>query len=260
MRDPESEYPPEAFAENGILWWELKTWPGMKRTFGGERKMAAWLAFHLNIGDTFTMPQVREALGSDAVPNSQEHLNRRLRKLREDGWVLTTNQHDMSLANGIYRLDEKGWHPSQGQRPRTESISKNMERAVFQRDGSRCVICGVGRGEPYPGQPGTVASITVGHRQARAHKGSAKDMDNLETQCAMHNETVREEFLPESVDSVLEDLSRLRRREELEKLETWLTQRYRSRDRLDQVHDQIRALSPSERKSVLEEVRKRLGR
>jgi hypothetical protein len=260
MHDRDEEYPSEAYAENGVLWWELETWPGKKQRFGGERKMAAWLAFELDTGDIFTMRQVREALGNDAVPNSQEHLNRRLRALREDGWMLTTNQHDKSLGSGKYRLDAKGWHPGLGPRPRSETISRNMERAVFERDGYRCVICGVGRGEPYPGQPETVASITVGHRQARAHQGSAKDMDNLETQCALHNETVREEFLPKSLDAVLEDLSRLRRRDELEKLETWLSQGYRSRDRLDRVYDEIRTLSPRDQDAVHKQVRRRLGR
>lgn len=259
MRDPEDEYPIDAYAENGVLWWELETHPGKKMPYGGERKLAAWLAFNLRAGDTFSMPELRDAIGTDAVPNNQEHLNRRLRRLREDGWVLTSNSSDKSLGPGLYRIDQKGWYPGLGERPKQDNISKAMEQAVFKRDGRRCVICGVASSEPYIGKPDSHAVITVGHRQARAHKGSAKDIDNLETQCALHNEPVREEILPESLDEVLLDLKRLKK-EELEKLETWLDQGYRSRDRLDQIHDRARALSPRERNELVVEVWKRLGR
>lgn len=259
MHDPEAEYPPEAYAENGVLWWELKTWPGKRTKYGVERKLAAWMAFNLDEGDLFTMRRLREALGTDVVPNDDEHTNRRFRKLREDGWIVPSNKDDKSLAVGVYRLEKIGWHPAAGARPKADSISKAIERFVFERDGHRCVICGVGQGEPYPGKPDSHAVITVGHRRARAHKGSAKDPDNLETQCSLHNETVRDEVLPESLGEVLLDLRRLNRAE-LAKLETWLSQGHRSRDRLDTLHDRARSLSPNERQRVLDEVRKRLGR
>lgn len=259
MRDPETEYPPEAYAEDGVLWWELDTEPGTRRKFGAERKIAAWLAFNREQGDTFTMRDLREALGTDATPNADEHLNRRMRRLRSDGWDITSNAGDKSLPIDAYRVDAMGWHPGQGPRPRSEAISKRIEREVFERDGYRCVICGIGRDEPYPGKPDSHAVITVGHRRARAHKGSSSDPDNLETQCKPHNETVREEMLPESLDEVRLGLKQLNGAE-LSKLETWLTQGYRSRDRLDTLHDRARSLSPDERRAVLDEVRKRLGR
>lgn len=259
MHNPESEYPAEAYAEDGVLWWELEHEPGGKRKFGAERKIAAWLAFNRDKGETFTMRDLRDALGTDATPNADEHLNRRMRRLRADGWEITSNAGDKSLPIDAYRIDAKGWHPGQGPRPKADAISKRLEREVFERDGYRCVICGVGRGEPYPGKPDSHAVITVGHRQAREHKGSSKDPDNLETQCKPHNEPVREELLPESLDEVLIGLKRLKR-EELEKLETWLSQDYRSRDRLDVIHDRARSLSPDERQEFLVEVRKRLGR
>ncbi len=259
MHDPEDEYPREAYAEDGVLWWGRDTWPGKKTPFGAERKIAAWLAFNRERGETFTMRDLREALGTDAVPNAQEHLNRRMRRLREDGWDITSNASDKSLPVDAYRIDATGWHPGQGPRPKSDAISKRLEREVFERDGYRCVICGIGRGEPYPGQPDSHAVITVGHRKARKHRGSSKDPDNLETQCKPHNEPVREDILPEDVDDVLHDLRRLSR-SELEKLETWLGQGYRSRDRLDTLHDRARSLSPNEQESVVDEVRKRLGR
>ena len=258
VRNSQDDYPIDAYAVDGVLWWELEFHPGKRIPYGGERKLAAWLAFNLDVGDQFSMPELRDALGTDAVPNNQEHLNRRLRKLREDGWVLTSNSADKSLETGVYRIDQMGWHPGLGARPKQDSISKATERAVFKRDGGRCVICGVGKGEPYIGKPDSHAVITVGDRQTGAHKGLAKDIDNLETQCALHNEPVREEVLPESIEEVILDLKRLND-DELDKLETWLEQGYRSRDRLDQIHDRARALSPRERDKLVREVRKQLG-
>lgn len=258
MRDPEGEYPREAYAEEGALWWDVKFWPGTKRRFGAERKLAAWMTFNLDVGEVFTMRRLREALGTDIVPNDDEHLNRRLRRLRSDGWVFPTNKDDKSLGTGVYRLDQVGWNPALGARPREDTISKAMERKVFKRDGHRCVICGVGRGEPYPGIPGSRAVITVGHRVARAHGGSSKDSDNLETQCSPHNETVREEIPPESLDDVMLNLKRLNRAE-LVKLETWLSLGRRTRDRLDELHDRARSLTPTEREIVYNEARRRLG-
>ena len=81
-----NQYPPEAFAPDGNLWWNLATWPNRKQAFGDERKIAAWLAFNKKLGDRFTLPELREALVDGLKNNDAEHLNRRLRALRKDGW------------------------------------------------------------------------------------------------------------------------------------------------------------------------------
>ena len=54
-------YPPEAYSDSGVLWWALDTWPGKRRRYGDERKLAAWLAFNIEVGETFarTAGQVR---------------------------------------------------------------------------------------------------------------------------------------------------------------------------------------------------------
>ena len=55
---------PDSPLYGGIPVWKLETWPGTKRHFGGEPKLAAWLYFNVHVGGEFTMRDLREALGA----------------------------------------------------------------------------------------------------------------------------------------------------------------------------------------------------
>jgi len=245
-------YPPEAYAPNGELWWRLRFRPGTKRKFGDEAKLAAWLTFNLKEGDTFTMADLRRALGDDA-PNDAEHLNRRLRNLRPDGWIVPTNKDDRTLPVGTYRIDAKGWHPGLGPRPKRDNVSAAQRRRVFERDGRRCVICGIGSNEPYPGEPNSHAVLTVGHRIPR-DRGGSNQLDNLQTECKRCNETVRQEISPsETLSDLLLDLKRLRK-QELQILLEWMEAGHRVRNRVDMIYDRARRLSAAERDSLIEQL------
>lgn len=157
----------ESRAPDGTLWWNLEVWPGTRKKFGGEPRICAWLWFNKEIGDTFTMRELRDNLGR-IVPEEAEHFNRRLRTLRACEWQIPSNGHDPSIPVGVYRLDRKGeriWLKEESRRKNT--ISQRDRRLVFDRDGSRCKVCGVGNGESYPGEPGTKAQLTIGHRIPR---------------------------------------------------------------------------------------------
>lgn len=245
------QYPPEAFTAGNLLWWKATHQPGRKAKLGDEIKLCAWLNGALQTGDTFTMPELREALGN-AAPNTAEHLNRRLRELRvRDGWVIPSNKDDGALPVGTYRVETKGWHPGSGvPRARKNAISQKTRRLVFERDGRRCTVCGVGANEPYPGE-GATASITVGHILANANGGSSSDTDNLRTECRRCNEPVRQEMrVPETLAEVLPDIRNLKKLEK-QRLREWLAKGTRTRDRLDLAHDRARLLSPSERADLL---------
>ena len=252
-------YPTEAYAPSGDLWWELDHIPGTKRRFGGERRIAAWLTFNVDEGELFTMRDLRNALGDEAVPNDAEHLNRRLRNLRPDGWVIPSNKDDRTLGIGVYRVERKGWHPAIGARPKREAVSADARRRIFDRDGRRCVICGVGEAEPYPNEPGTKAVLTVGHRTPRELGGSSTDLNNLQTECQRCNEPVRQAMgLPESLAEVLPDVRSLRKAE-LRDLLTWLQAGQRTRNRLDSIYDRARMLSAGERDELAAKLRAMLG-
>lgn len=246
--DEANNYPPEAFAAQGVLWWKLDTHPGSSRRFGGELKLAAWLAFNKEVGSTFTMRELREAIGED-VANNQEHLNRRLRELRHrDGWAIPSNKDDRTLRVGRYRVDKIGWHPGLGTpRADSRSISQSVRRRVIDRDGGRCTICGVAGGESYPNEPTTRAALTVGHIVPSDRGGSSADMNNLRTECSRCNEPVRQEIRnPESFLEMLPDVRNLRKNE-LQRLYAWLEAGQRGRDRLDEIFDRARKLSPDDR-------------
>lgn len=252
------EFPPNAYAPGGsTLWWELEHWPGMKRRFGAERKLAAWLMFNLEIGEIFTMRHLRAELGDGVIPNDDEHLNRRLRQLRKNGWDVPTQKDDGSLSVGEYRLTAVGWSPSDGRRPATNQVSQAVRRIVFERDARRCVVCNVGKGEPYPGEPGTRAVITIGHRFPDARNGSA-DADNLQTECQRCNEPIREVLPnPETLDELLPSILKLPKKD-AQTLFTWLSNGYRRRDSIDQLFDRARKLSRTEHASLIEKLKAKI--
>jgi 5-methylcytosine-specific restriction endonuclease McrA len=204
------------------------------------------------------MPELRDALGDGVVPNEAEHLNRRLRKLRENGWKLPTNKDDRSIPTGTYRVDSVGWYPGEGERPPSNSVSLGDRRRVFERDQWRCVVCGVGSNEPYPSDPATLATLTVGHRIPNALGGSSKDINNLQTECARCNEPVREALRsPETLDQLRPDLINLSR-DEARKLESWVLAGRRGRDKVDATYDRIRPLSASEKADVRHIIRRKV--
>lgn len=246
-------YPQQAYAPTGELWWLLDTAPGTRRRYGAENKLASWLAFHVEVGATFTMRQLREALGGGEA-NTDEHLNRRMRTLRTLGWALPSNKDDKTLRPDQYRVVQRGWHPGLGPRPkRAGVISSRVRGEVFARDGSRCTVCGVGDREPYPGEPGTAAVLTIGHRLAQA-RGGGDDIDNLRTECSRCNEPLRHEAeAPDTYEEVHIQV-RLLKEAERRALLAWLQHGQRSRSALDRVYDRARKLSAADRDRLVAEL------
>ncbi|HEU0132210.1 MAG TPA: hypothetical protein VFQ85_14570 [Mycobacteriales bacterium] len=254
-------YPPEAYAPDGTLWWRLTHHPGQKREYGDELKLAAWLAFNIPEGGRFTMRDLRRALGSAVGrPNDAEHLNRRLRNLRPDGWVIDSGLSNADVPSDAYELKRIGWHPGLGtRRPPRRGVSSRLARVVIERDRRRCVVCGVGGGEPYPAAPHTPAVLTAGHRVPAMRATRASSADELQAECLRCNGSVRDTLPdPPTLPEVLPAVARLSRAERLMLLR-WLTAGHRLRSQLDDVHDQIRMLSPDEQAQVVHTLRMMLG-
>ncbi|KAA8885090.1 HNH endonuclease [Nocardia colli] len=242
-----NEYPAAAYAPSGELWWLLEHAPNTKKPFGAEPKIAAWLHFNKEIGDRFTLRELRKAVSTDNLANNQEHFNRRMRQLRKLGWQLVSSQEDGRLRTDEYRVAQKGWHPAVGPRPKISGqIGGALRRRVLLRDGHRCVICGIGSGELYPDPPESTAVMSIGHRIPQ-ELGGSDDIDNLQVECKRCNEPVREEAgLPETLEEVYAQVKGLKRAEKMTLLE-WLRNGRRSRSKLDDLYDRARRLNPSER-------------
>lgn len=255
-----TDYPPQAYAPNGELWWRLITEPNSKRRFGDEQRIAAYLASTKQPGDSFTTRELREAISRDGGPNTAEHFQRRIRSLRStrDRWAIASYQDDRSLPAEHYRVDRIGWHPALGPRPKSsQSVSAKTRSLVLDRDGRRCVICGVGAGEPYP-ETGSPAVMTIGHIVPQA-RGGTSDPGNLQVECAHCNETKRAEGAsPETFDAVWPVVRSLRT-SDLQRISGWLAQGWRTRDKADEVYDRVRMLPTTDRDRVSNEIRRTLG-
>ena len=115
---------------------------------GSKVRVALWLIAEVGTGGTFTKADLRAAF--PAV----EQVDRRMRDLRAEGWVIATYREDRSLAADELRLVTVGarvWEP--GYRPRSRAVPARERRAVFSRDGYACRYCGISAGETYRTTP-----------------------------------------------------------------------------------------------------------
>lgn len=152
-----------------------------------KKRAALYLYQAVGEGNRFLKTDLR-----DAVPGV-EQIDRRMRDLRDDGWIIKNYRDDPTLAPNELLLEKVGthvWDPT-AQKKRERAISAATRRQVFDRDSNCCVVCGIGAGEEYVDRPGTRARMTIGHVLPRSMGGSDA-IDNLRTECAMCNETARD--------------------------------------------------------------------
>lgn len=244
------KYPKDACAPSGENWWQLKVWPGTKMKFGAEPKIAAWIKFNAQVGDTFTIKELRKLIGDSGEPNTDEHFNRRFRSLRKYGWSILSSRDDSSLATDEYRLERIGGSIWLGKAKHSSGgVSDRTRREVFDADGHRCVLCGIGSGEPYPDNPSVKARLTVGHFVAGTLHGSSQRA-NLRTECSRCNEPMREEAARSESSEELWPKIRSLKRDDKKRLLSRGNSGCRQRDDVDRLFDQYRALPEAQRQAL----------
>jgi hypothetical protein len=246
-----NSYPPEAYSPSGHPWWEIRTWPGKSnQKFGTEPRLAAYLRFNAEIGGILTLRKLRQALGEPNRPNDHEHFNRRFRQLRKYGWIVLSSRDVAGLKQDEYRLDRIGSPIWLGKSQFTKKVvSAKVRRQVFDRDGRRCVICGIGAREPYPDEPTKHARLTLGHFVADSLRGP-NDLANLRTECSRCNEPAKEEATrSESAAEIWPKIRSLARVDKA-RLLSWMQQGHRDRDTVDCLFDQYRSLPAPQRDDV----------
>ncbi|MFF4409714.1 HNH endonuclease [Streptomyces sp. NPDC001404] len=153
---------------------------------GARIRVALWLRGEVGEGGTFSKRQLREAI------KGKEQVDRRMRDLRPAGWVIKSYRDKPSLKPDELYLETVGlpvWD-KEYRAAGLRQISAKTRRDVYERDGHVCRRCGIAAGEEYPGEQGSHARLTLGH--VVSHKaGSAASPENLITECARCNESVR---------------------------------------------------------------------
>lgn len=126
---------------------------------GTRVRVALWLHSEVGPGGTFTKADLRSAFPG------VEQIDRRMRDLRAEGWIITTYQEDRSLAADELRLVEEGaavWE--RGYRSQqSRAITAKERQTAMRADSFACVICGIGGGEVFPEHPLRTAKLAVVH-------------------------------------------------------------------------------------------------
>jgi hypothetical protein len=199
-------------------------------TAGARIRAALWLAQEIGEGGTFRKAQLRAAFPS------VEQIDRRVRELREDGWVFATNREDLALASDELRLVRIGgavWDKSY-RRARTSSISANDRKATFAADGFACRHCGVAAGEPFADDPIRIARLSV----ARSPSPESRGLVTLCDRCIAAGPGAGTADL----DAVVRDGRQLDPADR-EQLLRWMARDERDRTALDRVWARWRTLS-----------------
>ncbi len=132
------------------------------RTFkaGSRVRVALWLHSEVGAGGTFTKSNLR-----DAFPGV-EQVDRRMRDLRPEGWIISNYREDRSLEVDELRLVEEGgavWERGyQSRQPR--GITAKDRQATLRADDFCCVLCGISGGEPFPDDTLRTAKLSVAQR------------------------------------------------------------------------------------------------
>jgi hypothetical protein len=202
--------------------------------------VALWLANEVGVGESFTKAELR-----DAFPGV-EQVDRRMRDLRAEGWVIATYREDRSLASDELRLVALGgavWERGYRSKASAAGISDKQRQEIFAADGFVCIHCGVGGGEPYPDDPVRTAKLTIARAQP-AEDGSPR----LATVCDRCHLRGSAEASADAVASAVADLDD----ESRERLRGWIVRGARERDPLDELWAAYRRLTSADRANIKE--------
>lgn len=179
-----------------------------------------------------------------AVPGFSQ-VDRRMRDLRECGWVIDNYKVNSTLKPDEYLVQQIGVRVDLGERPPTsgrKSIGGAKRRRIFERDGNLCVICGMPAGKPFPDAPERLAVLTIGHVVPVA-RGGTDDDSNLRAECQRCGDESRDNTIdPPTAESVLTQATNVGGRAKKVRLLDWMVQGQRAPDDIERVFIEWRRL------------------
>lgn len=162
---------------------------------GARVLLARWLVGTVGINGIFTIADA-ELMVMAQTGVKRVEVDRRLRELREVGYVIANYRTDPSLLPDQHRLVKAGdeiWHKLYRWPQGRTGCPPRVRRAVFVRDGRQCVICGIRDHEEYPDAPGRYARLTIG-RILPGSRGGQYTMENCQAECDCCNEAVQDRY------------------------------------------------------------------
>lgn len=210
-------------------------------------RVAAFIA-QVGLGNKFSKMQMLEA-----VPGVSQ-ADRRMRDLREMGWVIDNYKVNPSLKPSEYLLREIGIRIDQGEaRPKTmrKNITGPKRRRIFERDGHTCQVCGIPAGMAYPNEPEKTAVLTIGHIIPNNDGGSTDD-DNLRAECSRCGDQSRDITVdPPSAHSVFVRAQHVGSLKEKKRLYGWMATGRRTLNDTEQVFNDWARLPHAQRLDVM---------
>ncbi|MET7438836.1 hypothetical protein ACFYQQ_09750 [Streptomyces sp. NPDC005496] len=140
---------------------------------GGLVRGALWLLQVIGMGNVFTKSQLREAFPDIA------QIDRRIRDLRDWGWVIDTSREDASLEQSEQRFVKPGirvWDPVE-RKKRTRAVSTASRQTALERAKFACELCGRPAGHP------SGSRLYLTHRTSLA-KGGDDSLENFTVLCS----------------------------------------------------------------------------
>jgi predicted restriction endonuclease len=137
---------------------------------GGLVRGALWLLKEVGVGNVFTKGQLRAAFPDIA------QIDRRIRDLRDYGWVIDTSREDVTLDQSQQRLVKQGisvWDPEE-RKKRTGHTALDRIAALHRADYA-CELCG------RSSDAGVRLELT--HRRALS-QGGEDSPENLTVLCS----------------------------------------------------------------------------
>jgi hypothetical protein len=103
-------------------------------------RTALWLISEIGVGNSFTKEQHRQAF------SGVTQADRRLRDLRDYGWVIHTSAEDLTLNPEEQRFFAAGrpvWELGVHKNTATDAVTAKMRKATLAENDYQCVFCGI---------------------------------------------------------------------------------------------------------------------
>lgn len=223
-------------------------WNDLQLKAGTKVRAALWLVQEVGEGNIFTKEQLREAFPGVA------QVDRRVRDLRDVGWVIDTNASDATLLPQEQRFATRGvdiWDPEERRAAVRigQTVSNKQRQAVFAANDYQCVRCGVAGGESYPDRPSETAVLAISRRSLEREDGTHDVVLVTECKKCRAGDTNPTYTLSE-VRSLIGDLDP----DDLRRLMRWALRGVRGATAVDRAWNGLRSLPAREREKLLAEL------